>query len=120
MNTREDILDMIATEAVEKYQRTEAVASSAVVRHRRHGRRAPYTSKGIARLPCYRCGKQAEYQWQVCADKRLFRPLCGHCDVALNKMVLQFMGDPDAEAKIDQYAASRMPNEKAVQPRERE
>lgn len=31
MNSAEEILDMVATEAVEKYRCTEAVASSAVV-----------------------------------------------------------------------------------------
>jgi len=31
MNTSQELLDMLATEAVERHQRTEAVASSAVV-----------------------------------------------------------------------------------------
>lgn len=74
--------------------------------HRRHGRRAPYTTLGIRRLPCFRCGgKPAVYQWQACSDGRLYRPLCAACDVALNEMVLRWMGDPDAESKIARYRA---------------
>ena len=76
----------------------------------RHGRRKPYTEIGIARLPCYRCGERSEYQWQVCADDRLYRPLCASCDVKLNRMVLRWMGDPEAEIKVAKYAKSRLPN----------
>lgn len=72
--------------------------------HRRHGRRVPYTADGIKRLPCFRCGKSAATQWQVCADKRLFRPICIDCDVALNLLVLNWMNDPDAKAKVADYA----------------
>lgn len=78
--------------------------------HTRHGRRKPYTEIGIARLPCYRCGARAEYQWQACADNRLHRPLCARCDVELNSLVLRWMGDPDAEAKVSRYAESRLPS----------
>lgn len=77
----------------------------------RHGRRKPYTEIGISRLPCFRCGGRAEYQWQVCADNRLFRPLCARCDVELNRIVLHWMGDPDAETKVAAYAESRLPND---------
>ena len=69
----------------------------------RHGRRKPYTCIGISRLPCVRCGRQAVHQWQVCADKRLFRPLCLDCDLALNRLVLEWSGDPDWEKKCDAY-----------------
>lgn len=71
--------------------------------HKRHGRKKPYTCIGIGRLPCFRCGEKARYQWQICADKRLFRPLCTACDIELNVMVLRWTGDPDAEAKIAAY-----------------
>lgn len=70
---------------------------------RRHGRSKPYTEIGIRRLPCFRCGDQALTQWQICADGRTYRPLCGCCDVELNRMVLEFMGDPDAAAKMARY-----------------
>lgn len=72
--------------------------------HRRHGRRQPYTAAGIRRVPCYRCGQPAAHQWQACADGRLYRPLCLECDIALNLLVLTWMGDPDAEAKVAEYA----------------
>lgn len=72
--------------------------------HPRQGRRKPYTVRGIRTRYCYRCGDQAEYQWQACADNRLFRPLCVRCDVELNALVLRWMEDPDAEDKIRHYA----------------
>jgi len=71
--------------------------------HRRHGRKQPYTEIGIRRIPCYRCGKTAVFQWQACADNRLFRPLCTSCDVDLNRLVLEWMGDPQANQKMDAY-----------------
>ncbi|HEX2239269.1 MAG TPA: hypothetical protein VHJ19_13300 [Gammaproteobacteria bacterium] len=67
------------------------------VEWRRHGRRKPYTDRGIRRLPCFRCGQPARYQWQICSDNNLWRPLCALCDVELNEMVLHFMGHPHAE-----------------------
>ncbi len=71
--------------------------------HKRHGRRIPYTARGIGRLPCFRCGRRATFQWQVCADGRLYRPLCTGCDIELNKLVLRWMGDPEAIEKIERY-----------------
>jgi hypothetical protein len=57
----------------------------------------------VRRLPCYRCGKPAETQWQVCADGNLYRPLCILCDIALNRLVLRWMGDPEADKKVRRY-----------------
>jgi hypothetical protein len=68
-----------------------------------HGRKEPYTEAGIKRIPCFRCGKPASYQWQICSDGRLYRPLCKECDIALNEMVLQWMGFKDWEEKMRQY-----------------
>lgn len=70
---------------------------------KRHGRRKPYTQRGVEQLPCCRCGAPAHAQWQVCADGNLNRPICLRCDIELNKMVLQWLGDPDWEAKIAKY-----------------
>lgn len=72
--------------------------------HKRHGRPEPYTQRGIERLPCVRCGQKARFQWNACADGNLWRPLCGPCDVAINELVLRWMGDPDAGAKVETYA----------------
>lgn len=69
----------------------------------RHGRRKPYTQTGIRRLPCVKCGKPSEHTWQACADNNLYRPICLVCDVELNYMVLRWMGDPDAESKVNKY-----------------
>lgn len=68
-------------------------------------RRRPYTQIGIRRVPCFRCGKPSRFQWQVCADGNRFRGLCSGCDVALNDLVLRWMGDPDADAKLAAYRA---------------
>lgn len=70
-------------------------------------RRAPYTENGIKRLKCIRCGNPAEFQWQICADGNNYRPLCGLCDILLNKTVLIFMKHPDAEKLIDEYTLKK-------------
>ncbi len=66
-------------------------------------RRRPYTVEGVKRLKCFRCEKKARFQWQICADGNVFRPMCEACDVALNSLVLGFMGDPDRAHKIRDY-----------------
>lgn len=71
------------------------------------GRRKPYTETEIRRLPCARCGQPAVHQWQICADGNLWRPICENCDVAINEMVLKFMGDKQVDAKIDAYRKLR-------------
>jgi len=71
----------------------------------RHGRKQPYTEIGTRRLPCVRCGEKAEHQWNVCSDLNLWRPICLKCDVALNRLVLEWMGDPDVESKMAAYEA---------------
>ena len=73
-------------------------------------RRTPYTEIGIRRLKCIRCGGQAKFQWQICSDGNNHRPLCGQCDVLLNRMVLQWMGHPTADELVERYAASKAPN----------
>ena len=70
-----------------------------------HGRKKPYTWIGIRRLSCARCGKQAKYQWQICSDNNLWRPICAACDISLNILVLKFMRDPEWEEKIKAYKA---------------
>jgi hypothetical protein len=70
-------------------------------------RRKPYTTAGIARCKCIRCGAQSKYQWQICADGNNYRTFCERCDVVLNRLVLKFMLHPDAKAVGDAYEASR-------------
>jgi hypothetical protein len=67
-------------------------------------RREPYTQAGIRRCRCSRCGAPAVHQWSACADGNNFRPLCLDCDIALNELVLAWMGDPNAAAKVARYA----------------
>lgn len=64
----------------------------------------PYTERGVRRLRCFRCQRpKPELQWQICADGNQFRPICRPCDVALNEMVLTFMGDRDMDRKMKAY-----------------
>jgi hypothetical protein len=39
----------------------------------------------------------------VCADGGAYRALCTECDIELNKLVLEWVGDKDADKKIKQY-----------------
>ncbi len=71
----------------------------------RYGRVRPYTDRGVARLPCARCGAKSRFQWNACADGNLWRPLCLECDIAINLLVLTWIGDPDAESKVASYRA---------------
>lgn len=72
---------------------------------KKHGRKKPYTVIGIERLPCFRCGKPAYHQWQICADGNLYRPVCLDCDIELNEMVLFWFGFSFEEVvvKIEKY-----------------
>jgi hypothetical protein len=71
-------------------------------------RREPYTVTGIRRLACIRCGGTAEEQWQICADRNRFRPICLSCDVALNRLVLEFMRHPNVEEVIQRYTKEKL------------
>jgi hypothetical protein len=66
-------------------------------------KKTPYTEIGIRRLKCFRCNNKAEYQWQICADNRIYRPLCKQCDIEMNRMVLEFMKYPNWEEKFELY-----------------
>lgn len=68
-------------------------------------RRKPYTEKGIARVPCAKCGEPSAYQWQVCATDNKWMGVCKICDGLLNAMVVEFMGQPQELA--DRYMENR-------------
>lgn len=63
------------------------------------GRKKPYTSIGIGRKKCARCGERAMFQWNICALGNLFHPICEDCDISLNDTVLKFMGISDRKRK---------------------
>lgn len=70
-------------------------------------RTKPYTKIGIRRLPCYRCGERPSvHQWNICADNNVFRAICLECDIDLNRMVLEWIKDPDIDSKMAEYIAS--------------
>jgi len=54
-------------------------------------------------MKCFRCGNKAKYQWQICADENIYRPICEECDIELNEIVLKWAGFPDWKDKIKQY-----------------
>lgn len=66
-------------------------------------RRTPYTTRGISRVPCKRCGAPSLHQWQCCADDNVWRGLCSKCDVKLNTIVLRWFGFADWRAKLKRY-----------------
>jgi hypothetical protein len=68
-------------------------------------RKKPYTEIGIRRKKCIRCGKQAVFQWQICADDNIYRPVCIGCDIELNEIVLKWAGFKDWEDKLNRYKA---------------
>ncbi len=63
----------------------------------------PFTSAGIVRLKCIRCGAQAVHQWSICADGNNHRPICLACDIALNRLVLEWFGHPRTDELIEAY-----------------
>lgn len=67
-------------------------------------RSRPYTSRGIKRLQCVRCGAQAVHQWIICAEGN-YRPMCRPCDVELNRLVLAWAKHPEAQRLGDEYEA---------------
>lgn len=67
------------------------------------GRKKPYTVVGLARLKCVRCGAKATQQWSACADNNIVRPICTECDIDLNQLALEFMGDPHVGTKMALY-----------------
>lgn len=66
-------------------------------------RRKPYTAIGIRRKSCSRCGQPASTQWQICADGRIYRPLCAECDVALNELVMRWVWNDMREEALRKY-----------------
>jgi len=70
-------------------------------------RKQPYTEVGVKRLKCIRCGDHAEFQWQICADGNNYRPICGDCDVKLNRAVLLFMRHPHARQLAAEYESEK-------------
>jgi hypothetical protein len=66
-------------------------------------RREPYTAAGIARVGCIRCGARAVYQWSICADGNNHRPICQPCDIALNRMVLEWFEHPETDRLMLAY-----------------
>lgn len=69
-------------------------------------RRKPYTERGIRRVPCRRCGRPSSQQWDICADGNVPRGLCVECDIDLNRLVLEWVGDPEADVKVAAYRAA--------------
>lgn len=63
----------------------------------------PYTEIGIKRMKCFRCGRKAVFQWQICSDGNQYRPICLKCDIELNAMVLKWAGFPDWSNKLIIY-----------------
>jgi hypothetical protein len=79
------------------------------------GRRAPYTERGISRVPCSRCSAPSRHQWQVCANGNRWLGICWPCDVALNRIALEFMRVPDADRLLAAYVDAAKPSHPQVE-----
>lgn len=67
-------------------------------------RRKPYTEIGIRRKLCIRgCGRRAVAAWQICADGRVYRPICQQCDIELNEMVMRWVWGETREDDLRRY-----------------
>ena len=67
-------------------------------------RRKPYTTIGIRRVPCAKCGKPSVHQWQVCAMGNQWFGVCQDCDIELNRLAVEFMRIQDGKAVMARYA----------------
>jgi len=67
------------------------------------GRKKPYSMIGIGRVPCSRCGKPSRTQFQICADRRIYRPFCTECDIALNELVMRWVWGDTREDDLKRY-----------------
>ena len=54
-----------------------------------------------------RCGKPARFQWSACANGNRYVPVCTECDIGINRLVLDFMRLPNADALLAAYAAEK-------------
>lgn len=70
-------------------------------------RKKPYTEAGVKRLGCVRCGKPAQYQWQICSDGNNYMPICLECDIELYRAVLEFFGHPEKDRLMVEYEKSK-------------
>lgn len=68
-----------------------------------YGRKKPYTVIGISRVKCFRCEKKASQQWQICANKSLFLPICIDCDIKMNELILEFMKFSNRKSMLKRY-----------------
>lgn len=67
------------------------------------GRAKPYSLAGIRRCRCRRCGKAASAQWSICANGNRQVPICTACDIALNRMVLTWLGADRVDDRMAIY-----------------
>ena len=67
------------------------------------GRLKPYTSIGISRVPCCRCGAPSVHQWQCCANGNRYMTVCVACDIAMNAAALRFVRHPHAAELMTTY-----------------
>ena len=70
-------------------------------------RNQPYTEKGIGRVPCAKCGKSSNQQWQICSLGNKWVGICNKCDVDLNRLVLQFFGIKNRRNIMKRYLEKR-------------
>lgn len=60
------------------------------------GKWGGYTEEEMGTTPCMKCGQTPSLHiFQICANGRRAVPVCESCDIALNRLVLEWLGLPD-------------------------
>jgi hypothetical protein len=73
-------------------------------------RTRPYTDAGLSRVPCAHCGEPSTAEWMLrpCAiGQKRYYGLCRVHDIELNRLTVNFLRVPDADALMERYEASR-------------
>lgn len=69
-------------------------------------RTSPYTERGIARVPCVKCGQPSRFQWRICATGS-WHAVCRDHDVDINRQIAMWaFGAKDGAAIADAYEKS--------------
>lgn len=66
---------------------------------RSHKRRTPYTTRGIARIPCVKCGAPSVHQWRICSTNA-YTAVCRPCDEKINAIIAKWAFGPDEANRL--------------------
>jgi len=58
-------------------------------------------------MKCFRCKKDGEFTWNICADNNKNRVMCLRCDIEINELVLRYMGFKNWRKMMKKYILSK-------------